>query len=142
MMIRAAKIEDLPMIAALSGELGFSNDQSIVHQRFQEIKSDSRHAIFVSEMETQDIAGWIHIFPRITLISRTLAEIGGLIVSEKFRRRGIGKKLITFAEAWAYEQKYKGIIVRSDSKRKESHNFYPNVGYDFLLDLKAYIRFF
>lgn len=140
--IRQAKIEDLSMIAKLSGYLGYSNDEKIVHQRFLKIVSDSTHAVFVAESQSGEIAGWIHVIPRILLLSRPLAEIGGLIVSEKNRRQGIGQSLVKHAEDWARNQNYEGLIIRSDIKRIESHHFYPQIGYELLKDQKVYIRFF
>lgn len=142
MNIRRAKIEDLPMIAKLSGDLGYSNDEGIVQQRFLKIASDSTHAVFVSESESGEIVGWIHVIPRILLLSRPLAEIGGLIVSENHRRKGIGQSLVRRAEEWARNQNYEGLIIRSDVKRLESHHFYPQIGYELLKDQKVYIRFF
>ena len=40
------------------------------------------------------------------------------------------------------QKNYEGIIVRSDTKRAESHNFYPQIGYELLKNQKVYIRFF
>jgi predicted N-acetyltransferase YhbS len=142
MNIREAKLEDLPVIAILSGELGYSSDEETVRKRFMKIKSDSNHAVFVAESESYEIAGWIHVMPRILLLSRPIAEIGGLVVSEKYRRKGVGKRLVECAETWAKNHNYEGIIVRSDTKRIESHHFYPQIGYDPLKEQKVYIRFF
>jgi predicted N-acetyltransferase YhbS len=142
MNIREAKIEDLPEIAILSGELGYSSDEETVRKRFMKIKSDSNHAVFVAESDSNEIAGWIHVMPRILLLSRPLAELGGLVVSEKYRRKGVGQSLMKSAETWAQNHNYEGIIVRSDTKRIESHHFYPQIGYDLLKDQKVYIRFF
>lgn len=142
MNIREAKLEDLPVIATLSGELGYSSDEKTVLQRFMKIISDINHAVFVAETDSHEIAGWIHVMPRILLLSRPLAEIGGLIVSEKYRQKGVGKHLLKNVEVWAQNHNYEGIIVRSDIKRIESHHFYPQVGYELLKDQKVYIRFF
>lgn len=76
------------------------------------------------------------------LLSRPLAEIGGLIVSEKYRRKGVGQRLVERAEDWARNKNYEGLIVRSDVKRTESHYFYPQIGYELLKDQKVYIHFF
>lgn len=142
MNIREAKIEDVPMIAKLSGDLGYSSDEKIVYQRFMKIKSDINHAVFVAECDSNEIVGWIHIMPRILLLSRPIAEIGGLVISEKYRRKGIGQRLMKSAETWAQAHNYEGIIVRSDTKRIESHYFYPKVGYELLKEQKVYIHFF
>lgn len=54
----------------------------------------------------------------------------------------IGKHLMNFAEVWAQNNNYEGVIVRSDTKRTESHHFYLQIGYELLKDQKVYIRFF
>jgi GNAT superfamily N-acetyltransferase len=61
------------------------------------------------------------------LISRPVAEVGGIVVDERESRKGIGRALISHAEKWAKENGYEGIIVRSDSMRQESHKFYPQI---------------
>jgi N-acetylglutamate synthase-like GNAT family acetyltransferase len=142
MNIREAKIEDMPMIAILSRDLGYSNDEAIVLQRFMKIKSDINHAVLVAKSNSNEIAGWIHVMPHILLLSGPLAEIGGLIVSEKYRRKGVGQRLVKCAEIWAQKHSYEGMIVRSDIKRIDSHHFYPQIGYKLLKDQKVYIRFF
>lgn len=140
--IREAKMDDMPMIAHLSGILGYSDDQTVVLERFKAINADNRHTIFVAESDSHEIAGWIHVLPRILLLSRPIAEIGGLVVSEKHRRNGVGKMLVEHAEAWTIKQNYEGLIVRSDSKREEAHHFYPNIGFNFIKNQKVYIKFF
>ena len=142
MNIRKAKIEDIPIIAKLSGDLGYSKNKGVVQKRFMKIASDSNHAIFVAESDSGEITGWLHIMPRILLLSRPLAEIGGLIVAKNYRRKGVGQRLMKSGESWAKKHKYKGIIVRSDTKRPESHHFYPQIGYELLKDQKVYIHFF
>jgi N-acetylglutamate synthase-like GNAT family acetyltransferase len=142
MNIRDAKIEDIPIIARLSGDLGYSNDQEIVHQRFLKIASDSNHAIFVAETDSGEVVGWLHVMPRILLLSRPLAEIGGVIVLKNYRRKGVGQRLMKHGESWAKKRNYEGLVVRSDTKRPESHYFYPQIGYELLKDQKVYIQFF
>jgi predicted N-acetyltransferase YhbS len=141
MNIRKAEERDIPSIAKLSGALGYSPDETVVKSRFKEVNSDSSHAIFVAEDKPGYVVAWIHILPRILLISRPMAEIGGLIVDEKYRRQRIGRKLIDYAEHWAIENGYEGIIVRSYVARTESHSFYPAVGYNFLKEQRVYIKF-
>ena len=53
----------------------------------------------------------------------------GLIVGEDFRRRGIGRRLVRRAEQWALEIGAAAVVVRSNTKRVESHVFYPALGF-------------
>jgi hypothetical protein len=43
----------------------------------------------VAENDDNFVIAWIHILPRKLLISGSTAEIGGLIVDDQFRRKGI-----------------------------------------------------
>lgn len=138
MNIRRAEEKDIPVMAMLSKKLGYSSDETLLKERFTFITSNSNHVIFVAEDEKGTVIGWIHLLPRVLLISELRAEIGGLIVDEGCRRKGIGKKLIEEAEYWAIKNGYEGIVVRSNTKREESHNFYPAVGYDFLKEQRVY----
>jgi GNAT superfamily N-acetyltransferase len=56
-------------------------------------------------------------------------EITGLVVSGEMRRRGVGRSLVAQAETWAAEISAGTIVVRSNAKRVESHEFYPALGY-------------
>jgi hypothetical protein len=51
------------------------------------------------------------------------------------------RNLIEHAEGWASRNGFDGIIVKSNSKRRESHFFYPSVGYESLKEQKVYIKF-
>jgi GNAT superfamily N-acetyltransferase len=53
----------------------------------------------------------------------------GLVVSESCRRRGVGRSLVKRAEQWAAEIGAETLVVRSNTKRVESHRFYPALGF-------------
>ncbi|WP_169434504.1 GNAT family N-acetyltransferase [Marinobacterium rhizophilum] len=53
----------------------------------------------------------------------------GLVVDSEFRRNGIAEALVKAAEKWAYKEGLNRIVVRSNATRKESHVFYPSVGF-------------
>jgi GNAT superfamily N-acetyltransferase len=56
-------------------------------------------------------------------------EIVGLIVGEGYRRSGIGRALVRQAERWALNIGSDTMVVRSNTKRIGSHNFYPALGF-------------
>jgi GNAT superfamily N-acetyltransferase len=56
-------------------------------------------------------------------------EILGLVVSTKARRSGIGRALVAEVEDWARKAGADAVVVRSNTKRSESHIFYPAMGY-------------
>ena len=84
--------------------------------------------VLVAILEGQ-IAGWLQAQASEVLESGFRVEIVGLIVSESFRRRGVGRCLVERAEQWAKEIGAPAIVVRSNLKRVESHIFYPALGF-------------
>ena len=75
------------------------------------------------------VCGWLQAQCNVVIESGLRVEIVGLIVSETMRRRGVGRSLVAQAETWAREISAETIVVRSNTKRVESHAFYPSLGY-------------
>lgn len=128
MKIRAAKIQDANAIATLTTELGYASEEADISDRLSGLLSGDEDVVFVAEDEGS-VAGWIQAHLSTALESGTRMEIIGLIVSERFRRRRIGKMLVNAAENWAAERGIKTFYVRSNIQRKDSHKFYPALGY-------------
>ena len=57
------------------------------------------------------------------------AEIGGLVVDEGLRGRGVGRMLMRQAEVWALAQGCRAIRLRSNIVREGAHSFYERLGY-------------
>jgi (aminoalkyl)phosphonate N-acetyltransferase len=63
------------------------------------------------------------------LQSEPYGEIGGFVVSEKYRSTGIGKQLLACAERWMRERQLRRSLVRSQVKREDAHRFYLRESY-------------
>lgn len=77
------------------------------------------------------VVGWLHAFLAHRVARPPFVEIGGLAVSERFRRVGIGSRLISEVNGWARAQQL-DIRVRCHSSRDYAHDFYRHHGYHFL----------
>ncbi|WP_186445889.1 GNAT family N-acetyltransferase [Paenibacillus cremeus] len=128
MFIRKAEMNDAGPLCGLSGQLGYAVSEAQMSERLGNILPDPEHAVFVMEVE-DEIAGWVHVHGRFLLESAPFAEIGGLVVSNRHRRQGIGEKLMRACETWAREQGFSAMRVRSGAQRKEAHAFYVGIGY-------------
>jgi GNAT superfamily N-acetyltransferase len=73
--------------------------------------------------------GWIDIGIVHHLQSEPYGEIGGFVVSEKYRSTGIGKQLIARAEQWMRVHGLQRALVRSQVSREPAHRFYLRAGY-------------
>jgi GNAT superfamily N-acetyltransferase len=88
------------------------------------------NAVYVMEFSSNEISGWVHVHGRLLIEAYPFAEIGGLVVDNNHRRKGIGENLIRKCEEWARKKGYQEIRVRSNGQRKEAHEFYKRIGFE------------
>lgn len=135
--IRKIAVEDAESIAVLSEQLGYPLPVAEIIERIKEISSKEDHIAFVAS-ENEKIVGWIHAFKAVLLESRPFIEIGGLVVDENFRGKGIGKRLVQSVQQWSVEKNINEIRVRSHVKRKEAHRFYTTIGFTEIKEQKVF----
>lgn len=128
MTIRDAIDSDATAIAGLVAELGYEAGQEEVQSRLARLKGRDDQMVVVAIKENR-IVGWIQAHASEVLESGFRAEIVGLVVSQSFRRSGVGRSLVSRAEQWAVEIGAAVLVVRSNTKRVESHSFYPVLGF-------------
>ena len=116
---------DLRMVAGLSEQLGYPVGADELLERFTSIIDREDHGLFVCPGSP----GWVHVFGVTLLESEGYAEVGGLVVDQEFRRRGVGRILMLAAEDWALEHGHGRIRLYSGAHRKEAYAFYPALGY-------------
>ena len=126
--IREMAPSDASDIADLSAELGYPTEPEVMRGRIARIGAGNNHLILVADVDGS-AAGWLHAEATEALESGSRVEIVGLVVGEKFRRRGVGARLVARAEEWASKRGVESVVVRSNEKRTESHSFYPALGY-------------
>jgi GNAT superfamily N-acetyltransferase len=127
--VRAAVDADAAPIAALSRELGYPAETKVIRERMGRILARDDQRLFVAEGADGAVLGWLQAHSSDVLESGFRVEIIGMVVSEKMRRKGVGRSLVAQAETWAAEISAGTIVVRSNAKRVESHQFYPALGY-------------
>jgi GNAT superfamily N-acetyltransferase len=70
--------------------------------------------------------------------SETFAELGGLVVDESHRGKGVGAILLEKVEDWARQKGCAAISVRSNIIRHEAHKFYLAQGYNHIKTQHAF----
>lgn len=126
--IREIAISDAESAAGLSEELGYPVSPGDMEKRIRNLGELAEHVVFVASLSDSTI-GWIDVGVVHHLAVDPYAEIGGLVVSSKFRSLGIGRKLIGRAEQWAADRGLKRMVVRSRISREAAHRFYLREGY-------------
>lgn len=121
---------DAPAVAALSAQLGYPVLPDVLTERLTSIFQEPAHGCFVAEVNGA-VVGWVHVFGVFMLTSpQFFAEIGGLVVDTNARRQGIGRVLMSQAEAWVREHGYPEVRLRSGLHRTDAHEFYRSIGYE------------
>jgi GNAT superfamily N-acetyltransferase len=127
-IVRLARLEDAERLAELSAQLGYPATAGQISARLARIIPDPLQDVYVAEVSGR-IAGWIHLLPHSYLEIDELAEVGGIVVDEQYRGRGLGRLLMQQAEDWASQQGFASIYLRSNAKRAAAHKFYQSLGY-------------
>ncbi|MGE5604331.1 MAG: GNAT family N-acetyltransferase [Bacteroidota bacterium] len=129
LVIRDYIPSDYKTIKLLIDELGYPSSEEEVKERLEKISSDKTLRTLVAEMEGK-IIGFIGLCKSYAYERNgCYIRITALVVSEKYRKIGIGTELIQAAEEWAKTVNASCILLNSGVDRKEAHKFYENKGY-------------
>jgi GNAT superfamily N-acetyltransferase len=132
MYIRNAIPSDAPAIANLSSQLGYPVEVRTIEESIPQFEHNENQVVYIAEDDGGSAVGWIHVFIAERLFVPSFAEIGGLIVDEKWRGKGVGKKLLDEAEKWGLQNGCSKMLIRSNVIRERAHEFYSGAGYQML----------
>ncbi len=124
--IREATAADAAALAALSTQLGYRTQPDEAAERLNALRPAG--TVLAAE-EDGAVLGWIHVCGVQFFQSPPFAEVGGLVVDEARRGKGVGKLLLQAAARWAAERGYRKLRVRSNVVREDAHRFYEREGF-------------
>lgn len=133
--IRSATVGDMPAILELSYALGRPRPQGGLDSRAFErmVKkyiSDRDKKILVAKADGIVVGmASMMLLPRLNRRTREL-YIAELIVSRKYRSRGIGRRLASACMEHARKKKCHRARLESANTRRESHEFYRGLGFE------------
>jgi GNAT superfamily N-acetyltransferase len=136
--IRLATAGDIDRLAELCGQLGYPLTSEQLEPRLIEIGRDKPNDIYVAVGSDGRVMGWVQVYVRQLLMVDRHAEMGGLVVDEAYRGRGVGHMLVDWAEAWARDHGCQALYLRSNVQRLEAHRFYEGMGYQLVKTQRAY----
>jgi GNAT superfamily N-acetyltransferase len=125
--VRNIQVADACAAAQLSAQFGYPVDAAVMQRRIQTLDSNIRTVLVACS--NGGVVGWIDVCEVHHLQSGAYAEIGGLVVSEACRNKGVGAQLVASAEKWACARRLNRMIVRSQVAREAAHRFYVRKGY-------------
>ena len=115
-------------VAKLSGQLGYATNSESVIRNLKVIRTSSAQEIFIARV-SDSVAGWLHVYEHLSISTGVRCEIGGLVVDEEWRGKGIGTSLMNAAEDWAKSRGLLEIRFSSRVTRVEAHRLYERLGY-------------
>lgn len=134
--IRNASKNDIPEILGLLYELERPRpkkdaDVDIFRKLVKKYLSDSDKQILIATHNDIEIVGMVSVMflHRLNQINYEM-YIPELIVTKDFQNKGIGESLINSCVNLAKEKKCHRIRLESGNQRKESHQFYANLGFE------------
>ncbi len=127
--VRQMRAEDTASVAALTTQLGYPATEDAIRRRYDLIKDRWDARLFVAHHTGNRVVGWIHVQATYLLECDARAEIWGLVVSDKARGSGVGRRLVEAAEEWALMRGLDVIVLRSNFLRTEAQGFYEHLGY-------------
>lgn len=128
--IRPARDTDAAAIARLAGELGYPVEPKRMAARLAQMAQATEQPAVVLVAERDGaVVGWVHVVVPADLVLDATADIWGLVVAQSARGGGIGRALMTAAEAWAAARGCHEVRLRSGAHRTEAHAFYERLGY-------------
>lgn len=134
MVIRDARAEDWPAVAALLAELGRPDVRGAADERehaeaFAHYLDRDDTVALVAE-EGADLVGFVDMEYRRRLnVREPQAWIPDLVVAETARGRGAGRALLEAAEERARATGCFALTLESANWRADSHAFYEHVGW-------------
>jgi N-acetylglutamate synthase-like GNAT family acetyltransferase len=126
--IRKYAPQDAAEVAKLCGQLGYPTSELQLDERMKQMGQRSSLVVAVDNA-SNCIAGWIELLVVTHVFSDMCMEIGGLVVNEGVRSRGIGKLLVEAAEEAGRKMRIQRVRVRSNIVRGRAHAFYEQLGY-------------
>src|ERR1700722_3256265 len=126
-LIRDWNPGDAEAIARLNEQWGYPSLPEEVLFRLQTLSSLTYHEVFVAEADNE-VGGWPYVYKHYSMGTSAFAEVGGLVVDEKFRQKGIGKILLQKATDWMAQNGLQRLLVRTNIKREDANVFYEKCG--------------
>lgn len=129
--IRKADSNDIFALTELINELGYSTTQNEMKNRFEKIYNHPDFNTMLATIE-DNIVGMVGATKNYSYEQNGIyIRVVALSVLQKFRTKGVGKKLMEAAESWAKEIGANVLLLNcgNRAKRKAAQLFYAKIGY-------------
>ena len=130
-VVRTATPNDAPALAPLLGELGYPVDGATLVDRMNRLVGREDDTVLIAEDERGALGLLaLHVFPLLAY-DCDVGMIMALVVTERARGTGVGRRLIDRAEDVARSAGASRLLVTTHNRRADAHTFYERLGFEF-----------
>ena len=126
--LRPMTAGDVADSAPLLAQLGYPMTLDELAQRVREVLATPHHLLLIAETGGR-LAGLVHVYVRPAIENPREAVVQALVVDERWRRAGVGRRLMMAAERWGKDQDCRSVVLSSNTARLPAHAFYTALGY-------------
>lgn len=129
MIVRPAQQSDVPAIAALLAELGYSVDSAEIQPRLERLSARSDGAVIVADSDGQAVGLAAYQFVELLHRPRAQCRITALVVDAEHRRRGVASALVAEIQKAAEERDCYRLEVTTQPGRDQALALYAALGF-------------
>ena len=127
--IREATLNDVAAIHGLNrDEMNYNCDIKLTEKKLSKLLESPTDKVFVAVADSKT-AGYIHANNYELLFAPQWKNVMSIAVSSDYKRKGIGRALISAVEAWAKQEGAVAIHLVSGEERLGAHEFYKKCGF-------------
>lgn len=117
----------LTQFAELLTRGGYSVTPEALKERIQMLPEDDRLLLAI---ESDKLMGFAHLHRSHNLLYDDTIDLVAVLVRSDYRRRGIGRRLISAAEAWARQTGRSRLRLCARVLETDLHAFFLSLGYE------------
>lgn len=127
---RDAKLHDAAAVSRLIEALGYPCDVPEAERRIRRVNASPRQALVVAEWKDA-VCGLISLdFMFYLPLGRETCRITALVVDERFRKHGVGRELLRYAETASRRENAARLELTTAASRTDAHTFYRRCGFE------------
>ena len=127
--IRTLKDTDALAVCELSRQLGYPLDSGQFLGRLLMLRENPNHSLWVMEAAEKGVCAFAHFERVVGMVHVPRLDVNALIIDERFRRKGLAKRFMLYAESYARTEDLTQVYLTCNIARTETHDFYDAMGY-------------
>lgn len=129
LQIRPCEIGDVEAVYELNTkEMGYDYPKNKTEEKLKQLLKSNKDKIFVAVVDNI-VVGYVHVNDYDVIYAPHMKNIMGIAVSSSFKKKGIGRALLSAVEDWAKNDGADGVRLVSGASRTGAHEFYRHCGY-------------